>query len=199
MANPKCLPRLPWPKWAEDAKLPQGFKSTDNWHAFERWAQLLLDECITGSCDPMAVRAHVVLGCGGIEYLLSTGDYEMGGATVGVDGLHLPAAGVWHCGFNMAGDVNTGSHVGQGILTVTNSDTCDYDYGIAVGNEDDTVATHVAGSGAVDHMVPPSFTAVVSVSGTGSSDGIFPSGVVGVVYAHRIECTDVLAETYTCT
>lgn len=46
MANPKCLPRLPWPKWAEESGLPGGFKSTDNWHAFETWAQNLIDNCM---------------------------------------------------------------------------------------------------------------------------------------------------------
>lgn len=49
MANHKCLPKIPYPKWAEEENLPGGYKSSENWAEVMRWARLLLDGgCLGG-------------------------------------------------------------------------------------------------------------------------------------------------------
>lgn len=53
MANSKCMPHVPWPKWSEEENLPGGYKDSENWAHFTRWAQNLLDNCISsGGCCP---------------------------------------------------------------------------------------------------------------------------------------------------
>lgn len=149
----------------------------------------------TGSCEPMAVRCHVSLGCGGYEYFPDTGDYEIGGATIEIGGLSLPAPGVWHIGFNMHGTASTGSSMGQGLLRVSDL-SCTYEYGITSSFMDPGDFSWITANGAVDHAVPPNtFGAVLTVDAWGGTTSlVFMSGFVGVLYAHRIECTADLLE-----
>lgn len=196
MADGRCLPRVPFEKWAVDGGLENGDQEWENWRYLRVWAQKLLDDCL-GSCDPMAVRCHVALTCAGLEYTLNTalGDYAFGGTSVNASlGLVLPEGGIWNIGFNMSVDTASGTHMGQGLFRVTNAGPHDYDYGIAVGNEDDTAFNHVSASGATDHMVPDSAT--VQVVQEGSSSFQFLTLGSGVLYAHRIECTSNLVTAY---
>lgn len=148
---------------------------------------------VGGSCEPMAGRCHATLDCSGYSYFPGTGDYLIGGTTIGATtGLFLPDSGVWHVGFNIHTPVSTGFHMGQGRFTVANSGSGTADYAIVVSHEDDTAFSWVTGSGAVDHAVPFGETGLVTVAaygGTGASGLTFLDGIVGLLYAHRIECT----------
>lgn len=44
MANQKCLPNIPWPRWALEAGLSGGEKDHENWRYLEKWAQRIFDE-----------------------------------------------------------------------------------------------------------------------------------------------------------
>lgn len=46
MADPRCLPRIPWEKWAVDGGLPNGEQDWENWRYLRVWAQQLLDNCM---------------------------------------------------------------------------------------------------------------------------------------------------------
>lgn len=51
MADPRCLPRIPWEKWAVDAGLENGEQDWENWRYLRVWAQQLLDGCISSVDD----------------------------------------------------------------------------------------------------------------------------------------------------
>lgn len=53
MAESKCLPRVPYEKWALDNGVPGGEKDWANWKYLRVWAQRLLDDCmgVEGACE----------------------------------------------------------------------------------------------------------------------------------------------------
>lgn len=79
MPDPRCLPRIPFEKWAVDAGLENGHQDWENWRYLRVWAQQLLSNCL-GSGEFTASWADSIPI--GISSMITTRYYPPGGWSI---------------------------------------------------------------------------------------------------------------------